>query len=693
MHGDWYIALVDEGTAFDPTVHNRRDLPAKVIRISETEDAGQARVSFTLNQTVSALNQPGRKTWMHLSRELADGSLKHIAYGHQIALPVRGNAEGGLPIVDYDCSPTDWQTPEAAATAPLAVLPFFDVTLCEKSRRTDAKEILDGRFAVVHCDRASHAFTCPTKFGTELATFAITRAWGPPTDEPPQSRVVDAPVGAVVIDVTVEFVQAGDDFIDMSDTIKNAFPSGYVETLTPDQLEKGWIKQGAKLNGNSGYTFVVSTLTRLTDAQVDAIVPSVETTAGPFHSAPEKQHYATYYSYVNDRSQAVPYTLETADGRSIKRYSYVDQTKNAADPAGLLSSTATVPRCYYDVTVKVAWTLRQKRVETIRYVLKNGGQQIAPGAIRYLSLRLQDVTDDSSMLQWAPLTPYAVGDIRRVGLSVWECLVAHKSGSYWEQDQTLTQANGTKATLWQQLPGDQSPLQNRALASYFLTARGLETWQAILLKGRRIMADSMRGEVRARTFLTDDLLDLTTAAQATITAPRDLLEAGSVTGKVGSVELYSEPGAGIEYLDMTIRPGLGSGLAPTLAPTDVDGNPVADPGQYVTVNATGHDWDLITTGGLPFAASQAFPLITAVAAAVNKSDDQMAFVQANDFVLNDPVRGDDKAADPDALLAKVPTGVQVAATQLSGRPPMVANFLPVVMGCWSGPKQLDTGAA
>ena len=696
---DWCFALVAPNTPFDPAVHNRRDLNIESISITESEVAGQAVTKITLTDPVGALNGVGALTNAWLSRYLADGSLLPMVQAHLVTVPTR-NEGGASPILSFHASPTDWRTPEAAATAPYQIAPFFCPELCAKDQRANAREILDGWFRTVHCDRASWAFSCPDSFGiapdihgTAIPNFVVDEPWNEPGI---QTTIGPAPIAVVNVTVSAEWTQQVDQIVDLSDALKALFPYGFIDTLSPDSLVKSFFKPGSKVNGNSSWTFVEALLTSVDPYAFPHPLPlNAPLNAGPFVGAPEKQKGVEYYSWANDQRETQPYTVVNEYGRNVERFTYTDSNQNNADPGNIRGAPAFWVRSYFDAKLTALGVLKQKRTDTAKYSIVNGSQGVVPGPVKDIVLKCQDITDQGTNVVWQPLTQYQVGTSVYVGINVYQCLVTHQSAGAWGADQKIVLQNGTTETLWQQIPYNAAPLASRLASVYLTTARGEQTVQGAILKGLRMMAASVRnGKVKVRTFLDDKFLTLTTNASVTIQGPTDLIEGGSATGKVTEYEMFSSRDG--EYLDVTIECGTGTGLPYTPNPVtyDAGGNVIANPaiGAVGTINLRGQPWDVVAyaeyTGVQPIPT----PSFVGIPAMMNDADSQAAFIQANDFNIV-AGRTDGKVNDPATLVAKVPTSIQVQFSQLNLAKSLDLQILMTTMAAWSGPKQLDTGAA
>jgi hypothetical protein len=693
MWSQWYTALVGPTDVFNPVTHKRSDLPVERVEIREREEDIYAHVTLTLANWVHGLNEPSANQYLFLSREKHDGTLQLMAYGRLVGIPLRGSRQDELPVVELICSPLSPQGPLATCVTAYETLPQFDPVLVAPANRADPREILDGWFAFPHCDRATHAFSVVDGFGVGAPNFAFPAPW---MDPMPSSTITEPPVAAVDITLRVEWVQSVSGTYDISTSIKDAFPYGFIDTLTGDQLEKSWFKHGGKVNGDSGWTFQASSLTKLDPNAFPTQVPDgAPLTAGPFTGAPEKQNYVSYYSWVTNSTLTTPYTVDTASGKTVKRFNY--SGAQSGDPGNLHGAKVYFERQFYDCEVVMAYRIRQKRVEVVNARLTNGCQTVAVGPVKKLTLKCEDITDDSSATQWQPNHDYAAGTYVRVGLTTQQCQNEHVSTVTWASDQTITLPNGTVQTNWIQIANDPNAYANPASASYFQTVRGEQTWQAALAKARRILASSTRSaEVKIRHQLTDALLSISTAATGSTTTPTDILDGGGCTAKIVAYTIMSDQGD--EYVEVTLKGAVGTGQGYTANPVtlnnlgQVANNPVivGDPG---VLNVDGQAWDVIEYGNWAQFQPIQLPNLSCKVETTNDADDQTTYVNAHDFVYNDAIRNDDQANEPANLLKASPTSVTVYLTQLSGIPVLYNNFAPVMMNYWNGPLQYNAEAA
>jgi hypothetical protein len=621
VHKDWYVAIVPAGTAFDAAAHRRLDIDPIKIAISEAESNGRARVVLTCARGAMA-DVADLGGWLHLSRELSDGSLKHMAYGYLLDIPLK-TGSGDTEQLEFNCSPVNWTSAENTAVQPYRVVAHADPVLISPERRGDTAEILDGYAKVTHCHRATHTYSVVDIFGTSLPDFSISDPFMPG----PERRMTGTPLAAVDVTLETQWTQSGEGSFDATSLIVDQFrdKGEKINTLTGEHLENNWPKPGAGLNGNSGWFVLKSTLTDVTETLVEADFPR---RAGPFHG-------------------------------SSKVFNYLDDP-NLTSP---VPKDVSLPRSWYDAEMVLGWVARQKRRETVTLRLINGCQLAGIGEVKRLTLSCADVTQDDGTAQWATDTTYASGAVVRFGQGYYQATSAHTSGGSFQRDWY----NGR----WQAVTVNASPIGDRMAETYFRTSRGLQTIFSAIFKARSLIAHSTRCvEVKVRCELTDDLLDITTAATASLSAPHDMLPGGFVKAKVSNVVMLSEQAD--EYLEVTVLAAVGSG-----------------PDSSSGISETGEAWDQIAVE-LDGASPLPFGDIGGVCFVENGGADQIDYIAANDF---DTAAGrtDKDATNPTKLVRDVPTKVTLIMTPMSGRPEF-QHFVTVATSPWRGPLQYDMGA-
>ena len=633
-HKDWYVALVDAGEPFDPVEHRRRDLPVRRVSLTGSEDDEVDRLGLVcIRRTDAPTLDPGGARWVHLSRELADGSLKHMAYGYVIPTPKREDDE--FETFEFNCSPVNWAALKVVAAQALKVLPFFEPVTVSLDSRNDVEEILDGYSSVPHCHRSTHQVTFAEITGAGSVVLDAPAPWMPG----PQVSTVGTPLAGVLCDSTAEWTQSRDGDYDAGEMLENVFSQKKVSTLTPDELERSWLKPNTEVNGDSGWKVIESTIVR----RYDLPVANYPVLMGPFNGP------SNVYNYVQDQNLQHP-----------------------------IAKPMSFERAWYKISLKLAWTIRQKRIERISFALANGGQAWATGEVKVLSVRLEDVSRDDLSPYWTPGGNYVAGTLWKVGDTVWACMRTHKASFSFAQDIYVTGPQGGILQQWQQTVGDQSALGDRGAGSYWLTARGELTAQALMLKGRAMILHSQRCvEIKFKHLLTDELLDVTARNSVRLSAPPDMLRGspngdGVVVAKVYAYEIVSDQDD--EYLECTLRACVGGGLFYDVAGT--------------LVTQTGQPWDRMVYGSYAAQIAPDLPGLQAAASVTNDVPAQVAAIQAQDFAPDaSPPRVDPQQSDPKNIIKTVPTSFNIYLTQISGRPDISHDIAIQMQAPFSGPRQ------
>ena len=571
MRSTYYVALTPDGEPFDPVAHRRLDIDPDEVSQNDLESAGRRVISLVTDRADPGLVALAERTWVHIARELADGSLKRVGTGYIDPLTITP-VEDDLVAIEVLCSPRDWEAAQAALLQPMKVLPAYDPVLVAPERRDDPVEILDGYAGTVWCDPVTHQFRFVDYFGTGLPVFTIED----PDFPGPQAGPATRPVQQVDVAITVEFLERRYGELSATDAIEDSFDGGAVATLTPDAFEQSWWRVGDVINGDSGYEVTKSTLVRRDPEGVEV------TEMGPVHGS------SGVYNYVQDPDLLSPEPAEM----------------------NLLVT-------YYEAELEFRYRIEQRRVEVARFSLVNGSPYAAGGSIETLELTCEDVSIDDTTPAWMPDTHYMVGDMVLVGSTRWHCTVEHQSLSSFAYDRAQPDGNGGYVFRWSQMATDSSPIGRRDATSYFLTPRGEQTIQSAMLKARAILAASQRHRpFTVNTELTEDLLDLSAAAVVDVPAPGE--PGGRIRGKVTSLEIVSH--AEDETLQITIAPSAGSGTA-------VAGD--------VVVSPTGADWDRIAYADYGDQQPELFPAVAGQARVDFTPVDQLAYIQARDYSPDD----------------------------------------------------------
>jgi hypothetical protein len=583
MRSQWFVALVDDGIAFDSVVHRRLDFDPDEINVIESEEAGRRVIAIVTDVSDAGLTVLSEKTWCHVSREVAGGDLVCVGSGFIDPLSIE-HLDEDLVSVEVICSPRDWEISQYAALAPLKVLPAYDPILIAQEKLDDPVEILDGYSRQVFCHPVTHAFSTVDILGFGLPLIEI--------DDPdfpgPQPTGTTRPVARVDVTVTAEWLQHRGGPLSATAAIKSWFEGGEVCTLTPDAFEASWFRKGDTINGDSGYTVEKATL---------EVIPTPvgrPSALGPVHGS------SGIYNYVLDPDLAAP-------------------EAQAFD----------LPLTYYDVELELKHSIAQKRFEIVRFSIENGSAAASGGGVETLDLRCEDVSLDATTPSWRADTAYGIGAVRVASGLCYRCTEAHVSAESFVYDLAYPDGSGGYLSRWQLLETNGSAIGRRDAPSYFTTPRGQQTVKSAMLKARAILASSQRNRpYDVVCELTDEALSWTTAMVASVPAPG--APGGRITGKITSLEIVSN--SEDEEVRLTISPASGSGAATT--------------GSNV-VTQTGEDWDAIVYADFTSHQPEPLPIAGGSTVVDFDPEDQLEYLQDNDFQpdlgrndpkVNDPVQ-------------------------------------------------------
>lgn len=626
---DWYFAwLSSETEAFDPVAHKVIEVPQASIDIIEEE--GKDAVLVTIKRDALGSSAYAGRSWAMLSFETPDGTLHPVARMKMAKRPLGQVDE--VAELTFSTLPSDFLARRTAGLEPLKVLPAYDPVAIEPSRLDEPNEILDGHQRVAHFDRVTQTFSTPNILGVGLPkrTFTMGDLIGWNDGGGITVRQTKTPLRGVRLIISAEWLQAFDGEIAATDAIKGLFPSGFVETLTGDEFERGWFKAGSAVNGASGYTVIKS---KLREVGVPAGSPKK---AGPV------------------RGQKA-------------RYNYVD------DPDLLNPRGMGLPIRYYDVELGLAYIVSQKRAETVEILILNNGPGAAEGEIRTLEIKLQNVALDRTTPNFVGLAAYVAGDVVKVGSSTWRSLTNHVSLANFSADRYRIEG-GILVPQWEPLVNDNSPIGGPNRDTYFLTSRGVQTVRSGVLRAMRLIAESQRCVEIEFHVPFEDVVGMSTAGMAALDVDDDLVPGGYAEGKITRFHVTDPDRASFAKASITIECCTGSGVAPAV-------------GTGPVVNYSGEAWDAVALeswfGQLP----ESYPEPGGAAQVINGRVDQLTYVQSNDYQKGVAGRNDRTANDPKTLLRQVPTEIVLSLVDLAPRPDMT-NAIVVESSGWSGPAQI-----
>ena len=638
--GDFFIALNDESHIFDPLTDCRFDLEIERAEVSADSEDEFVTVKIDTKPHVGGLYKPGQKLWAFVSYLHENGTTYLLAKAKIDGFPLSADSESHTLV--FKCAPSDWEAMQLAVLQPTKAEPHWDDVLVDPESRDDPTEILDGQSRVIAFHPATHACELHDIFGHGLDVIDFGLEW---FDDSLSAEISGPALSEVEVSVTATWKQILSGTLLASGAVTDAF-DGTPSTLTPDDFENRWPRVGDGVENQNGYSVIGSSLKRTYPAGSPA-------KAGPFSGSSDN------YQYITDAQ------LTAKEARGVE-----------------------LDIAYYDHDLSLSWTAEQTRRETIILLLTSGVQDssLGKGGKQKLALDCQDVTVDDLTTAWMPFTYYPVNALVKQGSVNWRRVHAGVSAASWGEDFSYLDTSTFPPTFrqnWERQSGDQSPIGGIEKDRYFPTTRGHKTLMAAAMKGRAMLADSMRNvEVTFEVPLEDAIekgLWLGKVARISIPEGRLAIEGDHVQGKVTAYRMVVSAGEDDHVCSVTIKCALGSGKD-TSAPA----------GTY-TASLTGESWDVVAIPSV--AALQPAPMPTGgiIRARVeNLLSNQIAYVQANDY---NPAAGrsDANATDPSKLLSDVPTILSFDLAPLAADDELSLEASITCPIPFEGPRQIDLG--
>lgn len=471
----------------------------------------------------------GRNVWCWLAYQPAGGAAIPVFHGRLIGVPQ--NLQDEVVRLEFIARPLDFAAQKAAVAATLQVLPFWDPVWL-KDKVNDPDTVLESRPSLWHIDRVTLEVTTSDIINGEDGLIDVTA-----DDHFYDAMTVSygqTPLTSVAVTGTVTWDQTGGGTIDLTGPLVAAFqasgsplPSPLICSLTGDGLLSAWPQPGSNIGG--GWSIGVDSSAVKADWIRPAYHKVVYTAIDPFPTPTAGDGSTPTDPWVS------PSVYEYPDPQQqfISVNAYIAWVFSGA---GIKTWAVAFPVTALSVRMTADWNANRKRNETVQFTLTADLQPI--------------ITDPDG------------------------------------QDTAIL--NYSSDAIGQAIdPGGTKPQSSSALSSYFMTDRGQQSFEYLVLLARaKLLA-------RARCVIVKfvcpwDFAISWLSCRVSVRLFDDRLPGGGCIGKVtGYVLSWSDQGISAE---VTIACSVGRGGSVTATagqPTYAAGGYI-DPGSnYVAfINGT-----------------------------------------------------------------------------------------------------------
>lgn len=250
MAGPFYLAYVDEGTAFNAAVHNVMNEEVYSFTLEHSEGDFAALELVFKNPRIGLLNAT-RKQWIWFSFDKAWVPGAHVAdivplfYGRLVAVP--NDIQNEQLTVSFIARPADYQDQKETVAAGYRAAggPYWDPIWFDPEKRDEPDNVLESRPELWHVNRTTHVVTTSHIINGEDGTITVDADTGFYAGMSVQYGEV--PLKTVRMTADVNWDMAGaTGVLDISSQFEFGGP-GIIYTYTGKGLVDRWPKIGASL--------------------------------------------------------------------------------------------------------------------------------------------------------------------------------------------------------------------------------------------------------------------------------------------------------------------------------------------------------------------------------------------------------------------------------------------------------------
>jgi hypothetical protein len=247
--GQFYLAYVNEGVAFNPAVHNVENEIIFGFTLEQDEGDFAALELEIKNPKIGILNAT-RKQWAYMSYDTGAG-IKALFYGRVVGVPQ--NVQNETLRLSYIAKPIDGQQQkEVLAEAMRAAgAPYWDGVWFDPDRRNDPDNVLESRAELWNYDRITHVVSATNITNGEDGTlsFSDDEVFYDNMDQ----TYGEVPLKTAQVTATVNWDMAATDTFDIGGLFHDP-DLLYIRSFTGKGLVDRWPKAGANL-GNGWKVF------------------------------------------------------------------------------------------------------------------------------------------------------------------------------------------------------------------------------------------------------------------------------------------------------------------------------------------------------------------------------------------------------------------------------------------------------
>jgi hypothetical protein len=244
-----YFAWIDATeTTFGPE-HMRWD--EAVFSFTLKQDEGDpASMTIVVRRPVNEAGEaigllgPGRKIWAWFAFDCGPDLIRFR--GRLVGIPTSIFEE--LVTLEFVARPVDVVAQKEALAQTLKVLPYYDETVIDKSRRTDPDVVLEGYSAIWHYNRETHAVTVSDEITGEDGLIEFFCANGDILYDGLGLTLTSGPLSRVDVSAEYTWTQQGFGTVDLTNYLLSNWPGAINGEIGSYTMSAGdWPKTGASI--------------------------------------------------------------------------------------------------------------------------------------------------------------------------------------------------------------------------------------------------------------------------------------------------------------------------------------------------------------------------------------------------------------------------------------------------------------